>query len=300
MVEGWPSGVRVGRHQDQKPIKTAEQRREELAARQPTVVVDWDGVCVEDKWPEMGEWLPGAKEGLRALLDAGYKVRIHTCRLHNKDLDEETLVSPEQRRAEWERVRSMLGEADLWEVDIVNEDKPPATYYVDDKAIRFEGDWQKVLDQVIKKEYADPLRIAERQPFPRYEFAPGTSELIRQFESGATRNSDHDKLNYRACLSPLVLKRYAEYIASHREQPDGTVRSDDNWKNGMPLESYLESGFRHFMDWYSEHEGYDSREGVQEALCGLMFNCMGYLHSLLVSEAQEGLQSDSRTQEEEK
>jgi hypothetical protein len=36
------------------------------------------------------------------------------------------------------------------------------------------------------------------------------------------------------------------------------------------------------MDWWMEHRGYSSREGVEEALCALMFNVMGYLHEILM------------------
>jgi hypothetical protein len=43
----------------------------------------------------------------------------------------------------------------------------------------------------------------------------------------------------------------------------------------------MKSGWRHFMDWWLEHRGFESREGAEEALCGLLFNVSGYLHELL-------------------
>jgi len=58
-------------------------------------------------------------------------------------------------------------------------------------------------------------------------------------------------------------------------------RTSDNWQNGIPKEVYMKSGFRHFMDWWKEHRGYKSRDGVEEALCSLIFNASGYLFEIL-------------------
>lgn len=104
---------------------------------------------------------------------------------------------------------------------------------------------------------------------------------IRRFETGATRNTDDDKLDYEGFLSPLVIKRFAEYMHKHRVQADGQLRASDNWQKGMPKTSYIKSGWRHFMDWWLEHRNGQSREGLEDALCGVMFNAMGYLHEVL-------------------
>jgi len=106
---------------------------------------------------------------------------------------------------------------------------------------------------------------------------------LRTFESGATRSPIDGKLSYEGFLSPPVIKRYAEYMHLHRHQSDGQVRSADNWQKGMPLESYMDSGWRHFMDWWLHHREYSSlsSESLEEALCALMFNTMGYLHEVL-------------------
>lgn len=105
--------------------------------------------------------------------------------------------------------------------------------------------------------------------------------LVRQFETGASRNSEHGKLDYEGFLSPLVIDRYAEYMQKHRVMSDGSFRASDNWQKGMSLDSYMKSGWRHFMDWWKEHRGYASREGLEDALCALIFNASGYLHEIL-------------------
>lgn len=104
---------------------------------------------------------------------------------------------------------------------------------------------------------------------------------MRQFETGATRNSDEDKYDYEGFLSPLVLERFAEYMHKHRLQDDGTLRDSDNWQKGIPRDAYMKSGWRHFMDWWMEHRNLSSREGLEDALCALMFNIQGYLHEHL-------------------
>lgn len=107
---------------------------------------------------------------------------------------------------------------------------------------------------------------------------------MRLFEGGATRDSDVGKPDYQGYLSPLVIERFGEYMLRHQTQADGTLRSSDNWKKGMPKDAFMKSGFRHFMDWWLDHEGYEAKEDLEEALCALMFNVMGYLHEHLVEE----------------
>jgi len=109
---------------------------------------------------------------------------------------------------------------------------------------------------------------------------------IRTFDSGATRDTVEGKLDYVKALCPLVLRRYVQYLDKHRLQPDGGMRDFDNWKQGMPRETYHSSKGRHFFaDWLLE-EGYaveDNHGPVDEedALCGELFNTMGKLREIL-------------------
>jgi hypothetical protein len=101
---------------------------------------------------------------------------------------------------------------------------------------------------------------------------------MRRFSTGATRNDDSQELDYEGFLSPIALKKFAEYMHENRVQADGTIRDSDNWQHGITLDSYMKSMFRHFHDVWMEHRGYKSREGLNKALCGLFFNVQGYLH----------------------
>ena len=104
---------------------------------------------------------------------------------------------------------------------------------------------------------------------------------VREFDTGATRDTSEDKLDFEGFLSPIVLERFAEYMHKHRFQSDGKLRDSDNWQKGLPRDSYMKSAFRHFMDLWKEHRGHDSREGIEDALCALLFNIQGYLHEHL-------------------
>ena len=112
----------------------------------------------------------------------------------------------------------------------------------------------------------------------------------RTFKSGATRDTESDKLDYEGFLSPLVIERYAEYLHGHRIMSDGTVRDSDNWQKGMSFSVYMKSGYRHFFTWWKSHRGWftnpltskcDRDKALEDTICGLLFNASGYLHEHL-------------------
>ena len=116
----------------------------------------------------------------------------------------------------------------------------------------------------------------------------GDDGTKRTFDTGATRDTGNNKLKYEGFLSPAVIKRFAEYMHKNRVQSDGTLRDPDNWQKGIPKDVYTDSGWRHFMDWWCFQRGLSTEENIEDALCGLMFNTMGYLHELLKEKKQGG------------
>jgi hypothetical protein len=104
---------------------------------------------------------------------------------------------------------------------------------------------------------------------------------IRQFETGATRDQDSTKYDYEGFFSPLVMDRFAEYMHKHRKQSDGQLRDSDNWQKGIPLTAYMKSMYRHFMDLWRQHRGWPGQDTLEDSLCALLFNVMGYLHETL-------------------
>ena len=121
---------------------------------------------------------------------------------------------------------------------------------------------------------------------------------MRTFETGATRDDDETKCDYEGFLSPVVIRRFGEYMHMHRTQKDGKLRDSDNWQRGIPMDQYMKSLVRHLIDAWGIHRGQwvVGREGesMEELLCAVMFNTMGYLHTIL-NQQQPKKQSTKKT-----
>jgi len=102
----------------------------------------------------------------------------------------------------------------------------------------------------------------------------------RVFKTGALRDTEKNKIDYEGHISPIVLQAFGEYMNKHRTMKDGSTRGSDNWQKGQPKDVYMKSATRHFMDLWLEHRGYKSRDGLEDALMGLLFNTMGYIYEI--------------------
>lgn len=115
----------------------------------------------------------------------------------------------------------------------------------------------------------------------------------RYFEGGAYRDTNNGKPDYEGYLSPLSLEAYGRYMMRHQKQSDGVIRDSDNWQKGIPATEYMKSAWRHFIDWWKCHRQYQKQPSgynasmLEEALCALMFNVMGYLHELMKTQGRE-------------
>jgi hypothetical protein len=97
---------------------------------------------------------------------------------------------------------------------------------------------------------------------------------MRKFATGATRDSDKDKLDFEGFLSPIVIEEFAKYMHQNRIQADGNLRDADNWQKGIPVDAYMKSMWRHFFAvWKHHREGKDNIED----LCALLFNVQGMM-----------------------
>lgn len=101
------------------------------------------------------------------------------------------------------------------------------------------------------------------------------------FLTGAYRDGEEDKDDPEGFMSPIVIDRYCKYMTKHRKQSDGKLRNSDNWQQGVDKSFYMKSLWRHFLDLWLEHRNYKSRDGIEEALTGILFNAQGYLFEVL-------------------
>jgi hypothetical protein len=118
-----------------------------------------------------------------------------------------------------------------------------------------------------------------------------STSKIRQFETGANRDTQDGKLVYEAFFSPIVLRRMAEYMHGHRTQSNGAMRAGDNWQSGLPVATYQDSLVRHLVDaWYAWRVyGWrgQTQRALEDLLCAIVFNASGYLFELLKKEPHE-------------
>ena len=107
---------------------------------------------------------------------------------------------------------------------------------------------------------------------------------MRVFDTGATRDLDTTKLDYEGFMTPIVLKAYAEYLNKHRVQRDGKLRESDNWQKMFGDKHFdvcMKSTFRHFMDMWLYHRGFEASESIDDALAAIIFNVSAYWFKIL-------------------
>lgn len=102
---------------------------------------------------------------------------------------------------------------------------------------------------------------------------------MREFSSGSTRDSDEGKIDPEGCLSAITLQKFCEYMLLHTVQADGEKRGSDNWQAHFGEHHFdvcMKSFMRHAWDLWMAHRGLPSREGLESALHGCIFNLLAY------------------------
>lgn len=128
------------------------------------------------------------------------------------------------------------------------------------------------LTRAEKRIYPDAERGHQMDPVEQ-----AATHTMRQFSTGAIRDTDVNKPDYQGYLSPLALHHYGRYMLKHQKQADGVMRQSDNWKKGIPESAYVKSLIRHVVEFWLAHETYDIA-AEEEALDAILFNTMGILH----------------------
>ncbi len=105
------------------------------------VIIDFDGTLCKFAFPEVGTVEPDVKAALEILKAKGYTIKIHSCRTATY----------------WGNVFERCKHIDLiHEFLTINEipfdeiildwsmDKPIADVYIDDRGVRYEGNWMEI------------------------------------------------------------------------------------------------------------------------------------------------------------
>lgn len=126
---------------------------------------------------------------------------------------------------------------------------------------------------------------------------------MREYPSGATRSNAEDKLCYHGYFSPIVARRFSQYMKQHETQEDGKRREPGNWKKGMDPKRYEESAIRHFFDWWRALESPGQliveprvlpdgerdweTHTAEDLACAILFNVQGWLYERLTGAYEE-------------
>lgn len=109
------------------------------------LAVDFDGTLVNEDGQGSYHVIPGAREALERFRQNGYHIVIHTCRIG--------IAMAEGRvKREVEVIKETLTFFAIPFDEIYMAPKMVADLYIDDRAIAFAGDWQKVARLVQESE----------------------------------------------------------------------------------------------------------------------------------------------------
>lgn len=112
--------------------------------KSPLICVDFDGTIAQyDGWKGVGVFgdpLPGVANAMIDLRSRGYQICVFTTR-GEVDAIKEYL----ERHC---ILYDYINDAPV--MDGQNPGKPPAKYFIDDRAVRFEGSWTRVMRQIVE------------------------------------------------------------------------------------------------------------------------------------------------------
>ena len=105
-----------------------------------TLCIDFDDTLFNRSTEEP---IQGAVEALRQLTSEGYTILILSSRI-NPELWGDLIKFREKEISDWMKQHNIP-------YDKIVAFKPPADLYIDDKALRFEGDWESTREEILKR-----------------------------------------------------------------------------------------------------------------------------------------------------
>lgn len=120
-----------------------------MASEKKTVCVDFDQTICKSEYPGLGPLIPGAKEALLLLRALGFHIIISSCRSCSWNWDiyyENTPFKHAKDRQVFQDMVRFLDENEIPydEIDDGTKGKVSAMYYIDDKGVRFQNNWDEI------------------------------------------------------------------------------------------------------------------------------------------------------------
>lgn len=106
--------------------------------------IDFDGTIAEwGDYPDVGPPTHGVKEALQKMKDRGFTILILSART-----SDEMSKYPIDKQMQQKRMMEYLEKHEIPYDEVLKNDKPPATFYIDDRGIGFRGNWEEVLEEM--------------------------------------------------------------------------------------------------------------------------------------------------------
>ena len=106
------------------------------------VAIDFDGTIVEDKYPNMGFLKENVVSAINLLKELGCHIIITSCRTNS--LIHSSIT---ERKIQKQLMENFLRQNNILfdEVDDGTYGKVVANVYIDDRAVRFENNWEEIV-----------------------------------------------------------------------------------------------------------------------------------------------------------
>ena len=112
-------------------------------------VIDFDGTLCKFAFPDVGPIEPNVKIALETLRQAGYTIKIHSCRTATYWNQED------ERRIHIQLIQDFMKQHKLPYDELIMSitmDKPIADVYIDDRAIKYNNNWLEIAKKLEKVE----------------------------------------------------------------------------------------------------------------------------------------------------
>lgn len=104
-------------------------------------VIDFDGTLCKFAFPDVGPIKPDVREALETLKEAGYTIKIHSCRTATYWGNEE------ERQVHMKLIHDFLSQHKIPYDEVITSvtmDKPIADVYIDDRAVKYDNNWLEI------------------------------------------------------------------------------------------------------------------------------------------------------------
>lgn len=110
-------------------------------------IIDFDGTLCKFMFPDVGPIEPNVRIALETLKQAGYIIKIHSCRTATYWNRED------ERRVHIKLIQDFMKKYKLPYDELIMSitmDKPIADVYIDDRAIKYDNNWLEIAKKLEK------------------------------------------------------------------------------------------------------------------------------------------------------